>query len=70
MDEWITTTEAAKLSGYNVEYIRRLLRTNKLRSRKFGPVWQVSRAALSEYTKEVEKSSDGRHGPKVNSPGA
>lgn len=60
-NEWITTTEAALLTGYNNEYIRRLVRTEKVRARKFGIVWQVDRESLLEYMKKNE-----RRGPREN----
>ncbi len=64
MNEWITTNEAVKLSGYNAEYIRRLIRSDKLRARKFGPVWQVDKSDLYDYMDESKQSRDGRRGPK------
>lgn len=64
MDEWITTGEAVNISRYNAEYVRRLVRTGKLKARKFGTVWQVSRASLQEYIRETEHSRDRRRGPK------
>jgi hypothetical protein len=33
-DEWITTNEAAQISGYHVEYIRRLVRESQITARK------------------------------------
>ena len=46
---WLTTEEAARLTGYNVEYIRRLVRTKKVEARKWGREWMVSRSALLNY---------------------
>lgn len=63
-DDWITTAEAGAFSGYHPEHIRRLIRSEKIKARKFGIVWQVSKASLSLYLEEAEKSGDKRHGPK------
>ncbi len=63
-DVWITTTEAAKLSGYHPEYIRELIRTGEVEGRKFATVWQVSKQSLSAYLKTALESKDKRHGPK------
>ncbi len=63
-DEWLTVQEAAKLTGYHAEYLRLLIREEKLAARKFGPVWAVDKSALLTYLKVAEKSSDRRHGPK------
>ena len=62
--EWITTTEAAKLSGYHPEHIRELIREGKIAAVKKGNAWWVDRKALFAYLKEAEKLSDKRHGPK------
>lgn len=63
-EDWITTAQAAELSGYSIQYVRRLIRNGKIEARKFGPVWQVNRAALVAYIAEGERSEDGRRGPK------
>lgn len=66
MEDWITTSEASQLSGYNAEYIRRLMRTGILVSRRFGPLWQVSRKSLLAYTRTATKrmEKDKRYGTK------
>ena len=63
-DVWITTTEAAEISGYHPEHIRRLIRQQKIAARKFGIVWQVNRNSIIRYLKKAKASSDGRWGPK------
>lgn len=62
--KWITTAEAAELSGYDPEYVRRLVRTKKVRAQKFGVVWQIDRAAFLAYCQESSQSKDQRRGPK------
>jgi excisionase family DNA binding protein len=64
MDTWITTSEAAKLSQYSMEYIRRLMRNKKLKSRKFGVVWQVEKTSLLAYLHEGKQADDQRRGPR------
>lgn len=63
MSEWITTGEAVTLSGYNAEYIRRLIRRNKVAARKFATVWQINKRSLLTYMQETEQSGDKRRGP-------
>ena len=63
-EEWITTTQAAKQTGYHPEYLRELIRTEKIQGRKFGTVWQVNQASLLTYLQAAEKKKDQRHGPK------
>jgi excisionase family DNA binding protein len=63
-EDWITTNEAADLSGYHPDYIRKLLQGGKLNGRKFGPVWQVSKQSLLAYVARAEQADDKRLGPK------
>lgn len=63
MAEWITTAEAAKISGYHPDHVRELLRAEKVKARKFGEVWQVDRTSLLRYIREVQKLG-AKPGPK------
>jgi helix-turn-helix protein len=56
-DEWLNVNEAAKLSGYHPEHIRRLVRQGAITAKKFSIVWMVSRNALLAYMKSQEKVS-------------
>jgi excisionase family DNA binding protein len=62
-DEWITVREAARLSGYHIEHIRRLTRTGEVKARKFATVWQVNRKSLLTYLTRVKELGE-RRGPK------
>ena len=62
--DYITTTEAARLTGYNAEHIRRLTRSGKVKAQKWGQVWQVSKSSLLAYLRQTEKLGEKR-GPKV-----
>jgi excisionase family DNA binding protein len=63
-EDWLTTVEAAEISGYHVIYLRQLIRDGKIEARKFGPVWQVNRQSLTTYIKIARESGDRRRGPK------
>lgn len=63
MVEWITTSEAVALSGYNAEYIRRLVRRKLIKAQKFGTTWQIDKSSLLTYLQQTEHSADGRRGP-------
>jgi excisionase family DNA binding protein len=64
MAEWITTAEGAKLTGYTVDYIRRLIRSGDVKSRKpWGREWQISKAGLMAHRRKAEKQGNKR-GPK------
>jgi excisionase family DNA binding protein len=63
-DDWITTAEAAKISGYHVEYIRKILQTRKVKGQKWGREWQVSRSSLLAHVRKAEKLG-AKRGPKT-----
>ena len=62
-EEWITPQEGAALVDYHPEYIRRLARNGKIKSRKFSTVWQVERYTLLAYVKASEEHG-AKSGPK------
>lgn len=66
MEDWITTYQAAEISGYNLEYIRQLIRSKKIHARKWGQSWQVSKQSLEIYIGRVKKTGK-RRGPKLKS---
>ena len=63
-EKWLTTAEAAELSGYHPYYLRELMRQSKVTGKKFGTVWQISKESLMEYIKAAEESDDKRRGAK------
>src|SRR3989344_3229631 len=48
-DEFITTKEAAKLSGYSSDYLARLARSNNIVGRQVGRAWLIDLTSLEEY---------------------
>ena len=48
-NEFITTKEAAKLSGYSSDYLARLARSNNIVGRQIGRAWLIDLASLEEY---------------------
>jgi excisionase family DNA binding protein len=65
-DDWITTQEAAEISGYHRVYISELARLDKIKAQRFGQSWQISRSSLLAYLKLAGKSEDKRQGPRVD----
>ena len=61
---WLTVTQAAEVSGYHPNSIRRLIAQGAIEARKFGPIWQVNRQSLAAYVRKVGKRGEKR-GPKV-----
>jgi hypothetical protein len=60
MEDWLTTYEAVQISGYELDYIRKLVRAQKITGRKWGQSWQVSRKSLQEFVKNREKQGEKR----------
>lgn len=58
--EWLTVRDAAKISGYNPEYITRLIREGKVKARKISIVWLVDRKSLLAYLDKVQTLGDKR----------
>ena len=54
-DDWVTTVEGAKLTGYTEEHVRLLARTGQVEAQKKGRDWWVKRAALLEYAQTVKR---------------
>lgn len=63
MEEWLTSYDAASMSGYNPDYIRQLIRSRKVLGRKWGQAWQVNRQSLQDYIAAAKKQGE-RRGPK------
>lgn len=63
-DDWITTQEAADLSGYHVNYLRWLIREERIKARRISFLWFVNRQSLLDYMAQAKQSGDKRRGPK------
>ena len=62
-DVWLTTSEAAQLTGYSRHHIWRLIQANKITCEKWGRDWKVSRSSLKAYLEEIASIGQKR-GPK------
>ena len=60
----ITVQEAAEITGYNVQYLRRILRAGRLDAMKIGQIWLIDLASLQDYFSSAISSNDMRFGPK------
>jgi len=61
--EWITTKEAAELTGYNQEYIRQMIRDGRIVAEKKGRDWWVDRASIEDYAEEMKQLGIAKHNP-------
>lgn len=69
MPEWpsYTIKEASRKTGYNEEYLRRLIRQGKIEAVKVGPAYLIRVDSLEKYIAEMKGSDDARTGPKGKS---
>jgi excisionase family DNA binding protein len=63
LGDWLTVREAAELSGYHENHIRRLLRAGAIQAQKWGNVWMVNKPSLLAYQEQVRNQGEKR-GPK------
>ena len=63
-DEWLTTNQAAELTNYHPESIRRLARSGKIEAKLFGNSLAIKRTSLLAYLETALNSDDPRSGPK------
>jgi hypothetical protein len=64
MADWIPVSDAAAESGYNVEYIRSLMRRGRVTGKKIVTVWMVNRKSWQAYLASIGKRGNKR-GPKM-----
>ena len=60
----ISVQAAAEVTGYNIQYLRRILRSGALKGCKIGQMWLIEIDALETYLKHAETTSDRRCGPR------
>lgn len=63
LEGWITTAEAAKLTGYNVYHVRRLAARGRVKAEKFGRDWFVDKADILAYVQEIEELGPAKFDP-------
>jgi excisionase family DNA binding protein len=64
LENCISVKAAAEYSGYSQQYLRRLLREEKLAGLKLGQVWLIHMISLDSYLDYSLNSSDLRFSPK------
>ena len=61
--EWITTAEAAEITGYNLEYIRQMIRSGVIVAEKKGRDWWIDRASIENHADEMKRLGSAKHNP-------
>ena len=64
LNNCISVQMAASYSGYSTQYLRRLLRNNRLEGIKIGQLWLVEKGVLDLYIEQAQDATDQRFGPK------
>jgi len=64
LNNHISVQVAASYSGYSTQYLRRLLRNDKLEGVKIGQTWLIEKSALDIYLGQAQDATDQRFGPK------
>jgi len=60
----VTAETAAALTGYNIQYVRRLAFEGKLDALRVGRAWLIDIKSLRHYLKQARRMDDGRYGPR------
>jgi hypothetical protein len=60
----ITVQAASDVTGYNIQYLRRMLRSGALEGIKIGQIWLIDMESLLAYLDYVESTTDRRYGPR------
>jgi len=63
LEGWITTIEAANLTGYTIVYIRRLARIRRVEAVKTGRDWLILRSSLLAYKARMDVLGPQKHNP-------
>jgi excisionase family DNA binding protein len=63
VERHITISAAAAATGYNPQYLRRLLRKQRLKGIRIGQQWLIDLDALNAYLAWSLESDDQRRGP-------
>ena len=64
LNNCISVQAAAFHSGYNVQYLRRLLRDGRLPGMKLGQTWLIDKGMFEAYLDNAIHTQDKRFGPK------
>jgi excisionase family DNA binding protein len=63
LERHISVSAAAEYSGYSLQYLRRLLRSGRLKGTKVGQIWLIDLDAFARYLDGALTAEDDRFGP-------
>ena len=62
-NQWLTTSEAAALTGYTRAHIRGLLLSERITGVKRGRDWLVDRESLLDHKRRMDALGSKKHSP-------
>jgi len=62
--EWVTTAEAAELTGYSPVTLRQFVREGRINGRKRGRDWFLDRKSVLAYAEEMKRLGTAKHDPR------
>jgi len=62
--EWITTKEAAELTGYTQSNIRKAISRGLLDAQKIGRDWLLRKQDVLEYADKMKRLGTAKHDPR------
>jgi excisionase family DNA binding protein len=60
---WITTKEAAELTGYAAAYFRQLIGRGRLQAHKIGRDWVLEKSEVLEYAEKMKRLGPEKYNP-------
>jgi len=63
-DLYVSIKDASLLTGYNIQYLRRMLRHGKIQGVKIGQRWLIKKFSLDIYLAYADRLRDQRYGPR------
>ena len=61
--EWITTQEAAELTGITADYFRKAIRRGRFKAIKRGRDWFLVKEDILAYYQEMQRLGNAKHNP-------
>lgn len=62
-DDWVTTDEAARLTGYTSSYFRKAIKRGLLHAKKHGRDWVLSKREVRAYAARMKRLGRKKHNP-------
>lgn len=66
VEDCVTADAAARLTGYNIQHLRRLCLAGRLDATHVGRSWLIKVKSIEAYLNEVVAKGDGRFGPHIS----